>query len=178
MKSREEIIDGITARFHGEMDGVWKNGYFHGVEDGKEDVKNKLEVIDEIKLGEYFKGYHDGLKEAWDAARRIREMLNTDWINVFGPQTCDPIDDLTAEDAIIKLKEWDDRAAAPSKTVALCAGMEVIDRSGNRCVILNTEKAIHVLYPNGKTHKWKKSDRLEPTGRFYSSVTDMILRIK
>ena len=106
LKSREEIIDGITARFHGEMDGVWKNGYFHGVEDGKEDVKNKLEVIDEIKLGEYFKGYHDGLKEAWDAARRIREMLNTDWINVFGPQTCDPIDDLTAEDAIIKLKEW------------------------------------------------------------------------
>ncbi len=64
MKSKDEVMNDAMNDFDGKMpsvrqymknrfNGVWENGYCHGfaqgVEVGKADVQNKLEVIDEIK---------------------------------------------------------------------------------------------------------------------------------
>ena len=45
-------------------------------------------------------------------------------------------------------------------------GDVVLDKSGNECVVTNTDTHIHVIYPsNGKTMKWDKRAKFEQTGK-------------
>lgn len=40
------------------------------------------------------------------------------------------------------------------------------DTIGNKCIVTNVDKSIHVLYPNGKTHKFPKylEEKFKKTG--------------
>lgn len=45
-------------------------------------------------------------------------------------------------------------------------GDVVLDKSGNECVVTNTDTHIHVIYPsNGKTMKWDKRAEFKQTGK-------------
>ena len=46
----------------------------------------------------------------------------------------------------------------------LKVGDYVKDCSERLCVITNIDTSIHVIYPNGKTHKWKKNSRFTKMG--------------
>ena len=41
----------------------------------------------------------------------------------------------------------------------------VLDASDNRCTVTNTDTHIHVVYENGKTHKWRKCDKFKKVGK-------------
>ena len=46
----------------------------------------------------------------------------------------------------------------------LKVGDYVKDCSNRLCVVTNIDTAIHVMYANGKTHKWKKNSRFTKLG--------------
>lgn len=64
--------------------GIWRNGYQHGyeqgVEVGKADVQNKLEVIDEIKQGEYNRGYNECLAATMCDDTAIKYLHLSGWL--------------------------------------------------------------------------------------------------
>lgn len=41
-------------------------------------------------------------------------------------------------------------------------GDTVKDPSGRECIVTNTDTHIHVMYDDGKTHKWSKAERFTP----------------
>lgn len=230
--------------------------YEQGVEVGKADVQNKLEVIDEIKQGEYNCGYneclaatmcddtsikylhlsgwlpehdriiteasfrkgrdyerenpffseeaskilHDreeeaynkgfnagqlvprpvgdenydlgfkaGMDTAWDVARKLRHpsysgVFQEERKEIFGYENADDVlTNLSAAEALLAVHEYGKRKAEkesgkPEKS-DLKVGDCVLDGSGNFCTITQIGTHIHVLYPNGKTHKWSKGTR-------------------
>ena len=48
MKTKEEVIDGIVARFRSEMEHLWENGYLTGIEESKTD--KVIRLGDEVVL--------------------------------------------------------------------------------------------------------------------------------
>ena len=161
-------------------EGENEKAYQTGFVDGQMDVRNKLEVVEEIKKGEYHKGYQDGQKAAWDVARRLYYF----WFDVVFQDANRFADELqvdakpgdsvfiklfeqfTPDEVVQKLKAYAKKAKTPqiNKGPKWKVGDCVIDCSGNRCLITNIDTHIHVLYENGKTHKWKKSDRFIKDG--------------
>ena len=54
-------------------------------------------------------------------------------------------------------------------------GDEVIDTAGNLCVVTCVHsRAVHVLYPNGKTHKFPAAARFRLTGRGYMGLLSLL----
>ena len=246
MQTQEETLKKVMDKydfsvrkwFESHMIEVWENGFVHGrelgIQIGKDCVRNKLDVIDEIKQGEYNRGLADGTalitddtaikalhRSGWmqehdeeifrhgrltqeqedieklkniQANHRLeleaikkREFtggLNTAWANarklthpsngglfpdqkkmIFGSEDSDTIlhkftatevnDMLTA--AYAKMNEQEE-PQKPSQS-ELSVGECVFDPSGNLCVITQIGTAIHVMYPNGKTHKWSRKTK-------------------
>ena len=57
----------------------------------------------------------------------------------------------------------------------LAPGDEVIDTAGNLCVVTCVHsRAVHVLYPNGKTHKFPATARFRLTGRGYMGLLSLL----
>ena len=57
----------------------------------------------------------------------------------------------------------------------LAPGDEVIDTAGNLCIVTHVHpRAIHVLYPNGKTHKFPATARFRLTGRGYMDFLSLL----
>ena len=272
MKSEQEVTRKPIEDFRKEIpsienwlrsrgEGIWRNGYQHGyeqgVEVGKADVQNKLEIIDEIKQGEYNRGYneclnmtmcddtaikylhlsgwlpehdriitesafekgreyeqenpfftekmskiqHDreeeaynkgfnagqlvprpvddenydlgfnaGMDTAWDVARKLRHpsysgIFDDEREVIFGYRNSDDVlTQFTAAGALNALHEYGLKKAAEEKQKQpekhdWKVGDCVYDSSGNFCMITQIGTHIHVLYPNGKTHKWSKGTR-------------------
>ena len=163
--------------------GIWRNGYQHGyeqgVEVGKADVQNKLEVIDEIKQGEYNRGFEVGLYTAWDVARKLRHpsysgVFQDERKEIFGYENADDVlTNLSAAEALLAVHEYGKRKAEkesgkPEKS-DLKVGDCVLDGSGNFCTITQIGTHIHVIYPSGKTHKWSKGAKFRYVGRSFNT---------
>lgn len=220
MKSKDEVMNDMLSDFDEQIpsvrhymksrfNGIWENGYCHGfargVKVGKADVQNKLDVIDEIKQGEYNRGYNEGLTmtmcddtaikylhlsgwlpeheriiydlgfkagmdTAWDVARKLRHpsysgIFEDEREAVFGYRNSDDVlTQFTAAGALEALHEYGLKKAAEEKRKQpekhdWKVGDCVYDSSGNFCMITQIGTHIHVLYPNGKTHKWSKGTR-------------------
>ena len=285
MKSKKEVLDTALSDFSDKMpsvrnwmksrfDGVWENGYLHGYQQGfecgKADVQNKLDVIEEIKQGEfnrgfkagqcaeeieqlkkdeftrgwdaghergieegsvikikaleereqsgYMKGYaqgheeaktqltqkdaqdaaiellqangwmidHDkqmmdmGLEAAWEAVKQIESLpedgglTNEEIADVFD-QYVDSFHlyrNFDVHEAIRRLNAFKARRFNKAADAAdLQVGDAVYDSSGNLCIISNIGSHIHVIYTNGKTHKWNKRSKFVKAGR--CSVIDL-----
>ena len=57
----------------------------------------------------------------------------------------------------------------------LTPGDEVIDTAGNLCIVTHVHpRAVHVLYPNGKTHKFPAAARFRLTGRGYMGLLSLL----
>lgn len=256
-KEIPNIENWLSCRFNGVWNNGYRNGYEQGVEVGKADVHNKLEIIDEIKQGEYNRGYneclaatmcddtaikylhlsgwlpehdriiteasfqkgrdyerenpffseeaskilHDreeeaynkgfnagqlvprpvddenydlgfkaGMGTAWDVARKLRHpsysgICDDEREAIFGYRNSDDVlTQFTAAGALEALHEYGLKKAAEEKQKQpekhdWKVGDCVYDSSGNFCMITQIGTHIHVLYPNGKTHKWSKGTR-------------------
>lgn len=204
-KEIPSIENWLSCRFNGVWNNGYRNGYEQGVEVGKADVQNKLEVIDEIKQGEYNRGYneclaatmcddtaikylrlsgwlpeHDrinydlgfkvGMDTAWDLARKLRHpsysgICDDEREAIFGYRNSDDVlTQFTAAGALEALHEYGLKKTAEEKQKQpekhdWKVGDCVYDSSGNFCMITQIGTHIHVLYPNGKTHKWSKGTR-------------------
>jgi len=193
MKSKEEVIITAMNDFDGRMpsirnwmksrlNGIWENGYKNGMEqgievgkyqteeayktgyvDGNLDVKNKLDIIDEIKQGEYTRG----VKDAWRVALQIASMKGYDFLEMAAEELdLDPGQSVFSKDpfAVMDILNRYYEEKKEQKKYKLQVGDCVYDKSGNKCVVTNVDSSVHVIYPSGKTHKWKKSDRFQLYG--------------
>lgn len=94
MKSKDEVMNDAMNDFDGQIpsvrlsmesrfNGVWENGYCHGfargVKVGNADVQNKLDVIEEIKKGEYNRGLADGTALITDDTA-IKALHRSGWL--------------------------------------------------------------------------------------------------
>ena len=95
MKSKDEVMNDAMNDFDGQIpsvrlyiksrfNGVWENGYCHGfsrgVKVGNADVQNKLDVIEEIKQGEYNRGYNEGLTATMSNDTAIKYLHMCGWL--------------------------------------------------------------------------------------------------
>lgn len=85
-----------------------KFAYDKGYEDG---------LKDRIGLG-WMDGYTKGLEEAWECAKKIYHMSAEKIIAIFG--SCSNWVDFTAEEAIKKIKEYEEKQSWQKKSCATC----------------------------------------------------------
>lgn len=78
-KEIPSIENWLSCRFNGVWNNGYRNGYEQGVEVGKADVHNKLEIIDEIKQGEYNRGLADGTALITDDTA-IKALHRSGWM--------------------------------------------------------------------------------------------------
>lgn len=94
MKSKDEVMNDMLSDFDEQIPSVrhymksrfkvvwesgYQRGYEHGVEVGKADVQNKLDVIDEIKQDEYNRGLADGTALITDDTA-IKALHRSGWM--------------------------------------------------------------------------------------------------
>ena len=95
MKSKDKVMNDAMSDFDGQIpsvrlsmksrfNGVWENGYCHGfargVKVGNADVQNKLDVIEEIKQGEFNRGYNEGLTATMSDDTAIKYLHMSGWL--------------------------------------------------------------------------------------------------
>lgn len=114
-----------------------------------------------------------GMKEGKPALEIIQEEQNQHMLN-------DENTGITAEEVVaiachIVWGLYDGQFPDSELTV----GEEVLDPLDTVCVITHTnEKSIHVLYSNGKTHRFPRGTKFMPTGVYYDSVGELIRALK
>ena len=112
-----------------------------------------------VRDGEY-SGRMKGMEEYKDALLYYMNMTVQDQYRLFGTNSMyTNLDAHSPNEFIEKINQYKDLYEQK-----LRVGDYVKDCSNNLCVITNIDTSIHVVYPNGKTHKWKKNSRFTRLG--------------
>lgn len=115
----------------------------------------------------YEAGYEQASNDIWAMARELYYMSEKDLLESFhGFPFTNSVDKV-----IINYNEYKARKAKEAEDAKLHVGDEVIDGSGNTCVITNIDTSIHVIYnKNHKTHKWSKNTKFKKTGNHFDMI--------
>ncbi len=160
----EEIIDARVTYFYSNNGMSFKATEKMELKEKSEDEKNKT--------------YEDGLKEAWELARDIIALPNSEnksligvRYNAFGNDALyDIIRNYSASEVIEKIKEYEE----------FKVGDEVVDKNewGIRGVVTETsERCISIVENDGSVSRWKK-DEFNKTGRHYPQIEEMLKQMK
>ena len=73
------------------------------------EVKERLELIDELKMDEYNKGLEDGRNEVWELADKLNNMPMQDIIDIYGfnVDRCSVYSKITPQEALAKLEAYE-----------------------------------------------------------------------
>lgn len=118
------------------------NYYDNGVEDGI--YSGKMKGYDEFKEAILFY-----LNMSVEDQRKVFGYSSM-YLNVEAWNPVEFIDKINKYKEVYKLN--------------LKVGDYVKDCSDRLCVVTNVDTAVHVMYANGKTHKWKKNSRFTKLG--------------
>lgn len=124
------------------------------------------------------KTYEDGLNEAWELARDIITLPNSEnksltWVrhNVFKTDALfDIILNYSASEIIEKIKEYEEFEV----------GDEVVDKNewGIKGVITKVnEKYISIVQDNGSLSRWKRAE-FKKTGRNFPQIEEVLKQMK
>ena len=153
---------GIERNMHDEITNLVRKAYTEGREDGMREHKTITDC-----------SWEKGAKDAWDC---IINLLNS-----LGKDEDIKSDDRAVMRAVAHTLETTDAVGHTKSFVSMRnlmteseededkpieVGDVVLDKSGNECVVTNTDTHIHVIYPsNGKTMKWDKRAEFKQTGK-------------
>lgn len=153
-----KLIHALATSLGEHMTELFENGYDQGYEDGQ---KEKPQAIYEMKVKEY----NRGLNDAWEAAKKIALMDTETSENVTGYFGLFRImDNLTASEAIAKIKEYEDKQKQTEYEIKVGYEVYNLDRENKRIVTaIDGDKAIQ-LCSNGK-YTVDNIDTLHWTGR-------------
>lgn len=121
------------------------------------------------------KAYNRGLNEAWDAARKLREIPMDDYSELFESKS--PYFDFSAQEVLAKIKDYEDKQDAEIKvgdeirlhdaievvTSVMSTGLQTIDASGN------TSTWYYNTYP---LETWEK------TGRTFPQIAEVLAEMR
>lgn len=119
----------------------------------------------------YEAGYEQASNDVWAMACDIYGMGEDELCSAFY-DCCGlfPFGE-SVEKVITRYNEYKARKAKEAEDAKLHVGDEVIDGSGNVCVITNIDTSIHVIYnKNHKTHKWGKNTKFKKTGNHFDMI--------
>ena len=167
-----------NERKKAEYDRGFRDGYESGMNDGSQDVKQRVDAAEAaaFKNG-WEKGYERGCVEVLDVLDRIYRMESNELHECFNIDGYEAVFKIPFSEIVWDLKSYDDKKieaemAKQMEAAKLHVGDEVIDCSGNKCIITNIDTNIHVIYPaNGKTHKWSKKSHFVKTGAHHDTLT-------
>lgn len=119
----------------------------------------------------YKAGYEQASKDVWEMACDIYSMGGEELVKAFYDCCgCIPFNE-SVEKVIYNYNEYKAKKAEEAEDAKLHVGDEVIDGSGNACVITNIDTSIHVIYnKNHKTHKWGKNTKFKKTGNHFDMI--------
>lgn len=118
----------------------------------------------------YEAGYKQASKDVWAMAYDILNMSAEDYSDAFDGKCNDAFVE-SVDKVITYYNEYKARKAKEAEDAKLHVGDEVIDCSGNVCVITNIDTSIHVIYnKNHKTHKWCKNTKFKKTGNHFDMI--------
>lgn len=114
------------------------------------------------------KGLCQGIKRAWELLEDIASMDPDLRHKIFGTEEVEVIiKDMTYDEAYARASDYYIHLSEMQKlerSAPIKAGDYVIDESGRPGIVTNADTAIHILYDDGKTHKWNKNARIKRTG--------------
>lgn len=144
----EGKVNKARAHLHRTIDDCVDKIYTCGLSEGKMEAFKEKES----------KARCEGVMDAWTAIQYLlKEALEENTVTQFlHTLACDCPFDLIAE---VKQKRAEEEAEkeVEEEEIYIPKNFECVeDPSGHKCLVTNTDTHIHVLYPNGKTHKWDK----------------------
>ena len=150
---------GIERNMHEEIDNLVRKAYTEGRQDGMREHK----AVNDCSWAK-------GVEDAWECIINLLNSLGKD-------EDIKP-DERAVMRAVAHTLEHTDAVGHTRSYVGVKnlksddedkpieVGDVVLDKSGNECVVTNTDTHIHVIYPqNGKTMKWDKRAKFEQTGK-------------
>lgn len=150
---------GIERNMHEEIDNLVRKAYTEGRQDGMKEHK----AVNDCSWAK-------GVEDAWDCIINLLNTLGKDKdiksderavmrAVAHTLEHTDAVDHTRSYVGVKNLKSDDE-----DKPIEV--GDVVLDKSGNECVVTNTDTHIHVIYPsNGKTMKWDKRAEFKPIGK-------------
>lgn len=130
----------------------------------------------EAKMDWFERGHNRGADDAWKLITDVAGMAPELRHSIFGIEEIEIIiNDMTYGEVAARTADYYNHLAELQKlkaTEPIKAGDYIIDESGRPGLVTNADTAIHVMYDDGKTHKWSKSSALRKTGESGQIIVD------
>lgn len=158
---------GLKKNMKNEIDNLERKAYREGFADGQEDTVASEEYKASLR--------GEGVLAIWN---RLNELVD----EKYGAYSSDDGELIAYEIDTEDFTNWmmELLGDCPFEVLGLecedCHDYEpkvgdiVLDKAGHKCTVTNTDAHIHVIYPNGKTKKWDKTDEFTPTGERAQTV--------
>lgn len=149
---------GIEKNMHAEIENLVRKAYNEGKAEGarlSEDRKAELRGEGVIELyGCLVQLIGNIIHDVYpiDDGKGPTELQRAEMLH----KVLDLFDDKCPFDLINQADAEEALREKQEKRDAIEVGDIVEDCTGNRCTVTNTDTHIHVVYENGKTHKWDK----------------------
>lgn len=143
---------------------IRKEAYDKGFEDGKE-----LCPLPKVC---HNNAYHQGLSDAWEAARKIADMPYDEGERIFGVTGWHIIEKCTADEVIEELKAREQERDAEIKI-----GDEVEAICGKAVVISVRGGIVYYIYPNGERNG-DCLEHLKRTGRHFPEIAAIFEKMR
>lgn len=162
--NRTQIMNSIENRVR----QAYNSGYDMGFHDGEIAGYDKTDIWQD--------GFHKGLEEAWECAKKIYRMSAEKVIAIFG--SCSNWVNFTAEEAIEKIRAYESKLNEPDKEYEIQIGDEVMSIYGDKGYVTGIEgDEFCVLYPNGTVGHSSKSTYAF-TGKSNPLIKDILEQMK
>ncbi len=172
--NRTQIMNSIENRVR----QAYNSGYDTGFHDGEIAGYDKTDIWQD--------GFHKGLEEAWECAKRLvylsidGGMTYDDISKAFGfhvTNTADIFKTYTAHEAIEKIREYESKLNEPDKEYEIQIGDEVMGTYGKGYVTGIEGDEFCVLYPDGTVGHSSKSTYAF-TGKSNPLIKDILEQMK
>ena len=132
----------------------------------KEEGKKAFDLLESERNSEYQRG----LDDAWEAAKKIVEMTDPPYWEVFDEYKNDLFGKVTASEAIEKLKAYEEKQKAEDK-VEVGDEVEVAEKGIKFFVtkIYDADGTVGGINKDGEVRYWSRS-LVKPTGRHFNIV--------
>lgn len=171
----------IKELINGSNDKMFYKSDCYGIIFGEEqldklqkygEVKERLELIDELKMVEYNKGLEDGRNEAWEFVKKIKLPVDEGGISmvdlklIFGTISVDAIlKDYTPQEALLKLEEYEKEQEKARQKIMV--GDIVVLEGETRGVVMDEDGVdnVAIFTENGCIEAWMNKKYITKTGK-------------
>ena len=156
-------VEDLTPYTEPDIDAIRKEAYAEGYKEGMQ------LNIDDAKLKEE---YRRGLNDAWDVARKIRDMTWKEQREVFGTDIYTDIIVLSASECIEKIRQYE------QKKGEIEVGDEITAPKGLRGVCIGFYGSkMYVMWRDGSAGLWS-TEQFKKTGRHLKEIGKVLEKMR